>query len=343
VASFLSWINMTGIPFWNYVIVTVVLVTLVSILHKIPAVERAGAELGAKQPTRSPKNFYLTLPSAFYLAVGYAFNQVVTFVVDAAVAALDPDESTTGQTAATVFKVVFQVIYFVFMSMAVVGFDSWYATKKQANLKKEQDADDDQDWVSAFEHEVTTDVGNTITHALAFVYGWGISDTLKVIYYPFFHGCSTWSTCPLPQYPIVWYFAILCTIILGSFMKQISMQEYRSAHSKSYRTLMITGTGLTVGWAWMDVCQSTTSFFVDEWKKKHDEPWQTVVIYLAVLLFVYFLMAELYFQILDEMRFVKRERDEFHTAYPTVPATAFSDLEENFESANSEVHAHARV
>lgn len=41
--------------------------------------------------------------------------------------------------------------------------------------------------------------------------------------------------------------------------------------------------------------------------------------YLFMSVFVYILMVEIYYQILDELRYIKRERDEFHEAYPTVP------------------------
>eukprot|EP00439_Symbiodinium_sp_Y106_P080477 s323_g19.t1 len=321
VQYFLNYTDPDNNVVWNELAVTAGLVIVVAFLQHLP-------------PLR-------TLPSTMFLGTGYAFNQLATYVVDVLSKLADDNNSdgSTGQNAGTIFKVMFQVTYFGIMAFAVIRFDAWFQARKEMALKKEEDAEEDDDYVTAFEIEVANDIGDTVTHATAFVYGWGFSDTMRVMYFPFFNGCTTisWSSCPQsPQYPQVWYYAILSSIILGvsgctgrdfkpgprgsalrpaicrgSYMKQLSMQEYRSTHSKSYRTLMITAMSLTVGWGWMDVCNSTTTFFISEWMKNHTTLWSIPIIYFILLVFVYAILTEIYFQILDEMRFLKRERSEF--------------------------------
>ena len=59
---------------------------------------------------------------------------------------------------------------------------------------------------------------------------------------------------------------------------------------------------LTVGWGWMDVCNSTTTFFISEWMKNHTTLWSIPIIYFILLVFVYAILTEIYFQILDVAR-----------------------------------------
>ena len=56
---------------------------------------------------------------------------------------------------------------------------------------------------------------------------------------------------------------------------------------------------LTVGWAWMNVCEVTSNFFVDQWNSVHPSVWTKTFTYLILLVFLYAVMVEIYYQILD--------------------------------------------
>eukprot|EP00437_Effrenium_voratum_P010522 CAMPEP_0181425724 /NCGR_PEP_ID=MMETSP1110-20121109/15304_1 /TAXON_ID=174948 /ORGANISM="Symbiodinium sp., Strain CCMP421" /LENGTH=531 /DNA_ID=CAMNT_0023548915 /DNA_START=88 /DNA_END=1683 /DNA_ORIENTATION=+ len=329
VQTFLAW---TDQPLWDEIIVAVVLVILVSAISHIPRVGRAKKELAEHPPIDTIANRYLSLPYNSLLGVGYAINQVAVYFVQLISHATS---SKLPDGAVNVLEVMVQILYFGLMSIVVIRIDAAYHRRRLRKQRLEKDGEEfEQDLKEAeltkFEMELlASNLGDTVTHSLAFVYGWGVSDTLRVIYYPFFMGCDTYKVCSYQQ---TWYFGIIVTAVLGSYIKTLSLQEYRRPESKSYRTLMINAMSLTVGWAWMNVCEVTSNFFVDQWNSVHPSVWTKTFTYLILLVFLYAVMVEIYYQILDELRYIKRERNEFHAAYPAVPDSIRQyDLEQRRE------------
>jgi len=308
-----SFLKLTDWLFWDDLLVTAVLVLAVTGLQHLPAVVRAKADLKSKPPKDSVCNRYCNLPDNTLLACGFGINRVSRFLVEQT-SELAISHLPTG--AQTMLNVVFQILYFSLMSVAVIRLDAWFSSTRAQRQQYVDEAARKHDSILEMELEVANGLGDTMTHALAFVYGWGVSDTLRSIYYVFFLGCTSWRTC---DYPKVWYFAILSTLVLGYGMQKLSLQEFRSVTSKSYRSLMTTAMSLTLGWAWMNVCVSTTSFFLKEFGQYDSGPWVAPIVYLLLLFFVYVFMVEVYWQVLDDLRVSRRERKEFYEAYPLIP------------------------
>ena len=311
IQQFLAW---TDQVLWDEFLVSIALVLLVTALTHYHRIAKAKAALANGQNTL--QNRYLSLPYNMMLGLGWSINAVTSYCVKWLSTEVLSD---LPSVASSILQLLFQLIYFAIMSLCVLRLDAYYHKKKrEQELWEEQDLTDVAELeIRRFEVElVANNLGDTVTHALAFVYGWGISDTLNVLYYGFFMGCGSYTKC---EYQSVWYYGIIVTAILGWYIKTLSLQEYRSLASKSYRSFMITAMSLTVGWAWMNVCQVTTDSFVNAWNEVRPSIWTKPLSYLFMSIFVYILMTEIYFQILDELRFIKRERDEFHEAYPTVP------------------------
>eukprot|EP00440_Ansanella_granifera_P009656 gb/GFBE01010462.1/.p1 GENE.gb/GFBE01010462.1/~~gb/GFBE01010462.1/.p1 ORF type:complete len:528 (+),score=135.06 gb/GFBE01010462.1/:1-1584(+) len=309
VAKFLAYTNQT---FWDELVVAIVVTLLVTAVNAIPAVVRATSALKSKPPQDSVCIRYLNVPNTFLLAVGYSINTLARFAVT------ELSEYTTEklpQGATNVLSVVVQTIYWAGMSAVILKINSWWH-ESQEEKKHDDHKTGEHAALAEFEHECEHDVMQTLTAGLGFVYGWGLSDTLRAIYYPFFMGCKSYRTCSYQQ---VWYYAILVTGVLGVFTSKLSTQEYRSASSKSYQSLMLTAMALTVGWAWMNVFESTTTYFIAQWQSVYDFGWIPLVCYMSLLIFAYVLMSEMYFALKDEMRVVKRSRSEFIQAYPCDP------------------------
>lgn len=311
VQQFLAWADQV---LWDEILTGVVLIVVVCALtHYKPIADAKGALADGRNTL---KNRYLALPYNMMLGLGWVINAVASFLVKRLNEYAWPD---LPLAARSVLQLVFQLTYFAIMSISVLRLDAYYHLKRrEQEMWEDQDLTDVTDIeIRRFEVELlANNLGDTLTHALAFVYGWGVSDLLNVLYYAFFMGCGSYSQCPYQQ---VWYYGILVTVVLGWYIKTLSLQEYRSLASKSYRSFMITAMSLTVGWAWMNVCQVTTDSFVNAWNSVRPSIWTKPLCYLFMAIFVYIVMVEIYYQILDELRYIKRERDEFHEAYPTVP------------------------
>eukprot|EP00435_Cladocopium_sp_Y103_P051536 s478_g16.t1 len=316
VQQFLAWVDQI---LWDEILTSVVLILLVcGLTHYKPVADAKGA-LANGQNTL--KNRYLALPYNMMLGVGWSINAVASFLVKRLNEYAWPDLPVAARS---VLQLVFQLTYFAIMSICVLRLDAYYHLKRREQELWEKLGRAEDIEIRRFEVElVANNLGDTLTHALAFVYGWGVSDLLNVLYYAFFMGCGSYSKC---EYQQVWYFGIIVTVVLGLwgrrwYIKTLSLQEYRSLASKSYRSFMITAMSLTVGWAWMNVCQVTTDSFVNAWNSVRFSIWTKPLCYLFMAIFVYIVMLSRIeaTDVRQELRYIKRERDEFHEAYPTVP------------------------
>eukprot|EP00931_Biecheleriopsis_adriatica_P099078 TRINITY_DN7335_c0_g2_i1.p1 TRINITY_DN7335_c0_g2~~TRINITY_DN7335_c0_g2_i1.p1 ORF type:complete len:572 (+),score=100.76 TRINITY_DN7335_c0_g2_i1:229-1716(+) len=268
---------------------------------------------------------YTALPNSMMLGVGFAINQVSRFGIDKLTDYIG-DKITFGALA--ILGVIIQMVYWAILYIFVKTLNDWHANwqaRRQdpggLDAIKEQEAQlpktcwDEDDFEDEIE-EVADDMLETLTRASAFVYGWGLSDTLQAIYYPFFMGVSGYTAA---SYQEVWYFAFLVTLILGLFVRRLSTLQYRSAQSKAYRDLMVIAMSLTVGWSWMNVFEVTTNYFIAQWNAAHPEDCAVtaIICYLCLLVFSLGLMSEIYFGIMDEVRVLQRSQDEFNKAYKT--------------------------
>lgn len=300
-------LNVTDLVFSDELLATLALILLVTLLQNARPVIEARREI--KQGNDSVVARYFALPMGLNLSVGYAFSQCATCLVTL-LSSHDRDLPFAAQNS---ILLLLQLIYFQMMSAAVIQISSRWSLKKTTVASEHFDWQQHSVMIEDLLREIEADIGDTVTHALGFVYGWGLSDTLRMMYYPFFMESPSYKQSKLQH---VWYFAFLVSLVLGLFVSRLSTSEYRSAASKSYRELMINGMSLTVGWAWMNVFEMTTNAFVDAWKEVYDTMWTALVFNFILYIFTWVVMAQVYYVIMDELRVVKRSRDEFHEAYP---------------------------
>jgi len=313
------------------VLVSLVMTLVVTALLHLPPVEKAQA--ARRKGHHGILCRYLCWPASLLLALGYVYNNVATWFVTA----LTDQFSELSTGAQYIIITIVQSLYFAIMAFTVTRLDAYWSNKRLRIVQKKIDegnaGEDDHaehadlsDIAHSIEREIETDIGDTMQKAVAFVYAWGLSNTLNYIYYKFFMNLDTYAS---GSYQQGWYFALGCSVILIWGTKQLSVTRYKSPASQSYKKLMINAMACTLGWSYMNVMSLTTGYFAGQltasWGSQHG--WSDALCYVIMFFLVQAICCEIFFQIQDEFHIHERDVSEFHEAYPTELPDEFEDLD----------------
>eukprot|EP00928_Gymnodinium_smaydae_P056452 TRINITY_DN39838_c0_g1_i1.p1 TRINITY_DN39838_c0_g1~~TRINITY_DN39838_c0_g1_i1.p1 ORF type:complete len:616 (-),score=69.37 TRINITY_DN39838_c0_g1_i1:168-1940(-) len=320
-----KFLAFTDKDLWDECAVAGGLLVVVTIVQHIPRVTRAQRHV-KKKKRDSVLNRYLCLPFTLLLSVAYAVNLVARYGITEL-----KDRTNLTNRAEAALGVFVQAIYFqLTLTITVRVTRCWdQSSRKKAEQVEEHDP---ESHAAALRAEAEAGLGETFVHALSFLLGWALNDFIDTVYYRFLWNLSSESAASMAQ---VWFFGIGTTALLGGYVKHLNLSAAARMESRNYKALMKTALALVVGWAWQNICSTTTSSIVSDLATDMSQTNRSSGLDLFVipfcvsalmLTFCWGIMAQIVNSINADLVYKKQHRDDYDLSHPVCYST--KDMEQ---------------
>jgi len=308
-------LDLTGLEFWDELIVAIVFTLIVALAEMIPAVSRAKKAVhdGGAGDTLVAR--WLILPTQLGLTAGYAWDQVAIFGVDRIQSHMESPN--------LVFLT--QLVYYLVMSTVIIWL-TLRLTHKNKEVQKEaaeltQEAEEAKQAPtpspkdeSKKGHSVNSSILSMEAHAkdlewvggailvssLSFVYAWGLSNTLNDYFFTLNLSCKSATSCSEGSNAA---FALLLTVIFAWLAMRLQTENRESEWGKTSKVLQSNAGSLSVGWAWMNYSSVALTDI------KNSTQVSGEFIDFLFMLVSWVLVGVLYHNLMRQRRMLKMQRD----------------------------------
>mmetsp|Transcript_1553 Transcript_1553/g.3287 ORF Transcript_1553/g.3287 Transcript_1553/m.3287 type:complete len:507 (+) Transcript_1553:90-1610(+) len=302
--------------YWAIAVATAIVAIVVdTLLYHCPAVRRAikattatTAKDGEYTSTVSFCQFLLSMPKSLGLAIGYAWNTVLSY----------PASELKQKVIARLFKFMLQVVYFLIVTFIITtAFKWWHSADSVEQQRKDKDeADDAPHAEKGDHHKHTLDVsqhaklnlaqrikeeeskmvhaaGQNFMTALTFVFAWAQLDLVNDFFFAYLMNCASPTVC---SYQSNIGFASAITLVFTRWSFILTSEKRNSAWNQASAELTNMALSLNVGWAWSNYCSTAIASAVST--SGLSKPWT----YVICSVFVWFFITVLHYKFEVERR-----------------------------------------
>mmetsp|Transcript_97641 Transcript_97641/g.237428 ORF Transcript_97641/g.237428 Transcript_97641/m.237428 type:complete len:459 (+) Transcript_97641:23-1399(+) len=289
--ALMKWANRPG---WDELIVAIVLTSFVALLELLPCYTRAKAAVDAGGAGDTMVGRYKTLPSYTVLAIGRMWNEFVNWPIS------DLQSKVAGKPN-LIFMI--QMVYYLILSYLITWITAQWSEKSEV-LQKRFGEGDERHHLTAVEHhaaDMERTAGQLFISSIAFVYAWGLSNTLQDFFFVLMCECSSPSSC---SFAANCAYAVILTIVFTGVAADIKFQDRKEPWGKAHQALKILSMSLCVGWAWKGYFNTSILAIQAELSRGR-------VVCFVILFFLLWLLAGVWWHaFLKEKRRNKRQRDQ---------------------------------
>ncbi|CAE8698981.1 unnamed protein product [Polarella glacialis] len=276
-----------GNKFYAEISLAVGLTVFVAILQFLPCFSWATKSVNEGGDSDTILARYCIVAGQVALALGYAWNQVATWLVG----------RVQEKTQTPIQSFLAQLAYLFLITSLIAAATRFWQSKAAKVAEELADRSSADPTTSTSSHTVTEaraiadKFGDLTISSSAFVYGWGLLDTLDQLWFTLINGCTSSTSCTAPS-------NLIYSVGLSIIFSYLTAYQLGS-DDKIISSLRDNAMALTVGWAWMNFFNVSISNATDG-----KGGWNLVLAYF-VLLFAYWICTGWWYH-----TFLQRQRAE---------------------------------